>query len=142
MKAFRFRLEQALRWRETQRSAQQARVAAAASRKGEIERVLEATRRDMDRDALAAREYATGESLTGYGARLARTQRQLEELSVRQRDAVRALDEEIGLWVEMNRRVRLLELMRESGQTAWRAEFERELDGFAAESFLGRWNRR
>jgi len=44
--------------------------------------------------------------------------------------------------LEAQRRVRLLERLRERRFSEWEAELNRELEALAAESYLARWKRR
>src|ERR1700743_3128322 len=63
MKAFTFRLEQALRWRETQVEVQKSRVASASGRLAQTVALLEARKADLSSAAAAIDHEPTGAGL-------------------------------------------------------------------------------
>lgn len=141
MKAFRFRLEQALRWRCAQADLEKSRTAAVAARVSAVQTQLESRRNEL---SAAARDLAAGapgaalESWTAYSRRL---RREIADNEKQLKEAERALGEQLRLLAEARRKVRLLENLKQSGQADWNAELDRELEAFAGEAFLIGYNR-
>ena len=138
MKAFRFRLDQALRWRATQVDIEKAAAASAASRLAGIREEAESLRQSLTGSALELASGATGESLKSWSAWRDRTRRRIVELEGKEQEARKALDDQMQRLLEANRKQRLLEKLREGEQARWQADFGRELEAFASEVFLGR----
>jgi hypothetical protein len=140
MKAFTFRLEQALRWRGTQVAVQQARVAAAAAQRAAVEALLTSARAEAAggaADIIDITRGPTGFPLSSYAAFIDRSRTKIRQLEANLTAAERALAVERDLLVTANRRLRLIENLRHDAQLRWRAEFDRELAAFADEAFLG-----
>jgi flagellar export protein FliJ len=139
MKAFSFRLEQVKRWRETELSLQESRVAAAAAQVAEIRRAIEARRRELD--AARVTGNADGADLRAYADFRQRTEARIRDLEGQAVVAQRTLATEMNRLVEANRKVKLIENLKQRAQSAWTREFDRELSAFADEAFLNRYNR-
>ena len=137
MKAFSFRLEQALRWRGTQVAAQQARVAGAAAQRSTIEALLKSARAEAAGGAADLIREPTGFPLSSYAAFSARSRARICQLEADLAAAERALAAERDLLVAANRKLRLIENLKQGAQQRWRHEFDRELAAFADEAFLG-----
>ena len=138
MKAFRFRLEQVLRWRETQVGVQKSRTAMAAAKLSELQAALAGLRREAQENATAIANSQSGVLMSQYAHFAARSRRKIDAVSARVREAERALDAEKALLVKAERDRKLLEQVRAARAAEWQAGFERELEAFAGESFLGR----
>ena len=139
MKAFRFRLDQALRWRATQRDLEKSRVAVAAKVLNELRAEIETLRRSLTGGSLElSTAGTTGESLASWAAYTEHTVRRIKELETKALKAEQALAAQMSLLTEANRKVRLLENLRHSELDHWNAEFNRELEAFAAETYLFR----
>jgi hypothetical protein len=138
MKAFSFRLEQVLRWREMQLNLQRARVAAAGGQVSQNQSLVEARKTDAAASAEQIRREPTGVALTSYARRIEVSRAGIREAEEGLAAAQRALTMEMGRLLEGNRRLRLLEDLKEGGRREWRMEHERELGAFADEAFLGR----
>ena len=141
MKAFQFRLEQALRWRATQADLAKAKVAAAAGQLTGLQRQLESRQIQLSGDARDLTTRAAGLSLEAWPAYLKKTRREMTLIEKEMREAERKLGEQLRALVEANRKVRLLENLKQSERTHWNAELDRELDQFSGEAFLVRYNR-
>ena len=141
MKAFHFRLDQALRWRATQADLAKAKVAAAAGRLSELQSQLESRRLQLAGDARDVATGTPGLSLETWAAWLKRARREMTLIGQQISEAERNLGEQLRLVVEANRKVRLLENLKQSERTHWNAELDRELDEFSGEAFLVRYNR-
>jgi hypothetical protein len=145
MKAFSFRLEQALRWRGTQVAVQQARVAAAAAQRAAIEALLVSARAEAvggAADIIDITRGPTGFPMSSYAVFIERSRTRILQLDASRAVAERALAAERDQLVAANRKLRLLENLKHDAQLRWRIEFDRELSAFADEAFLGAITRR
>jgi hypothetical protein len=138
MKAFAFRLEQALRWRETQASLRKTRVAGAAGRLALIAASLEARRVELANAAVGIADGPTGAALASYAGFREKSRATIGDLEAQALAAQRTLDLEMNRLMEANQKSRLLENLKRSGLDRWRREFDRELAAFADEAFLCR----
>ena len=66
-----------------------------------------------------------------------RSRTRIRDLEGRRPSPQRALALEMNRLVEANRKVRLVENLKQRDEGRWRREFERELAAFADEAFLG-----
>lgn len=143
MKAFHFPLEAALKWRRTRLEAEEAALARLVA---ERDRALAEARENLEAGARAARELigapqaAASElwALDGYRRAVTSRARVLQE---RARAAERRVDAQRARLQEARRQCRLLENLKERRLAEWRQEADREVENFAADSFLARWNR-
>ncbi len=138
MKAFRFRLDSALRWRAAQNDLEKSRVAVAAKRVADIRGALEARQTGLRESVQQLGPVTDGSTLEILHAYRARTQRQIVELEKAAQKAQQDLAAQMKVMLEANRKLRLVENLKETAKTEWQAEFGRELEAFAGESFLGR----
>jgi hypothetical protein len=138
MKAFAFRLEQALRWRQTHANLQKTRVAGAAGRLAEIAASLEARRAELANAAIRIADGPTGTALDSYAGFREKSRAGIGDLEAHALAAQRTLDLEMNRLIEANQRLRVLENLKRTGQGRWRREFDRELAAFAEEAFLYR----
>ena len=138
MKAFTFRLEQALRWRETQVNLQKTRVAGAAGRLAEIAAALESRRVDLANAAVRIADGPTGAALASYAGFREKSRARIGDLEAQALVAQRTVTLEMNRLIEANQRSRLLENLKQTGEDRWRREFDRELAAFADEAFLCR----
>jgi hypothetical protein len=138
MKAFSFRLEQILRWREMQLGLQRARVAAAGGKVSQTQSSLDAQKRDAAASAEQIRREPTGVTLTSYARNIEISLAGIREEEERLVAAQRALGVEMDRLLERNRKLRLLEDLKEAERREWRMDHERELAAFVDEAFLGR----
>jgi flagellar export protein FliJ len=138
MKAFHFRLDQALRWRATQLDIEKSRVAAVAKRLADIRLALETLRSNLSNSTSQLGPVSDGSSLEILSAYTEKTRRQITELDKSLMPAQQALAAQTQLMIEANRKLHLIEKLKHTAQTAWNEEFTRELEAFAGENFLGR----
>jgi hypothetical protein len=138
MKAFVFRLDQALRWRETQLDVQKSRVSAAVGRLAQIEASLEAKKAALSGGAAQIAEQATGATLTSFAGFKEKSLASIRDCEAQALAARRALALEMNRLVEARQKKELLESLKRKSQAGWRREFDRELAAFADEAFLGR----
>jgi hypothetical protein len=139
MKAFQFRLDQALRWRHTQAELEKARVSLAAQRVRQIQGEIRQREEELTRGAAQlATGNLTGSSLAAWAALTDRSHRQIKEMKGRAAEAEEALTAHLQTMVEANRRLQLLENLRQSARSQWECDLSRELEAFAGESYLFR----
>ena len=142
MKAFQFRLDQALRWRATQADIEKAKVAAAAGRVSTLQTELEKRRNCLTAGAKdLIRTGVAGPELEGWAAYSKRARRDMVQIEKHLTEAERALGEQLRALVEANRRVRLIENLKHAEQARWTAELDREMEAFSGEAVLVRYNR-
>jgi flagellar export protein FliJ len=137
VKAWRFRLEPALRWRAAQLRLAQEAAAAAARRVTTIERetgALYAALRSGGRE-LAQAGSAAFHAWDAYTDRARRRIAFLESELWKARGAAAAAKQNV---MEAHRGVRALENLRETQHAEWMREFHRGLDAFADEAFAAR----
>lgn len=144
MKPFRFPLERVLEWRKEQAERERAALRLLAGERDAVlahRHSLEAQRAEEERallnDAvLDVSRLAALETwrawVRGETARLEIALREVEERISAQRQRV----------VEAERKVRLLERLRDKSFRNWRLALDKELENFAAEAYLMRWKSR
>jgi hypothetical protein len=138
VKAFSFPLQQALRWRETQVTVQKVRLAVAAGRAVHANAILESQKAELAGESKQVTQGSTRTALLAYAAWAERSRARIRESQERSVAAQQAATGEMHGLVEANRGARLLENLKESGEGAWRRQFDRELSAFADEAFLSR----
>ena len=139
MKAFSFRLDRVLQWRVTQITLQQTKTAAAAGRLAAVEAALESIHieESQAREAVIAHS-TTGAGLSSYAAFASFAQRRIKELQAHEAEARKALGIELTALKEANRKMQLLENLKETRHVRWEKDFERETAAIADEAFLSR----
>ncbi len=138
MKAFRFRLDQALRWRVAQRDAEKMKVAVAAKKISDIRAERELRNAELRNASGQLGPVTDGSVLELLNAFTGKTLRRIEELRKHEVQAQQELAVQTQAMLEANRKVRLIENLHETGRAEWQHEFDRELEAFASDSFLGR----
>jgi hypothetical protein len=138
MKSCSFRLEQVLRWREMQLNLQRARVGAAGVKVSQSQFLLESRKTEAAASVEQVRREPTGIVLTSYAHNFELSRAGIREAEEQLAAAQRALTVEMDRLLVGNRKLRLLEDLKETGRREWRMEYERELAAFADEAFLGR----
>jgi flagellar export protein FliJ len=138
VKAFSFRLEQVLRWRDMQVGLQKARVGGAASHVSQLRSALDSRRVELATGAAQIVREPTGVALASYAGFVEKSRVRIRELEEQVTAAQRALALEMDRLIEANRKLRLLEDLKRKGHGHWQREMDRELAAFADEAFLGR----
>ncbi len=138
MKAFSFRLEQALRWRAAQVDLGKTRAAAAAGQLAGINAELEAQRSGLSTAAARILDGPTGGALESYARFKEKSHARIRNLEGGALAARQLLTLEMNRLIELNQKLRLIENFKHSSQGRWRKEFDRELADFADEAFLAR----
>ena len=138
MKAFSFRLEKVLRWREAQLDIEKSRAAAALARISEIQAAIEQRRSEAAEAAQYIAREPDSSALAAYGGFLERDRARSVELNDQMGVAKKALAAELKQVIEANRKLHLLEKLKSAERAGWRREFDQELGQFADEAFLAR----
>lgn len=138
MKKFAFPLDPVLRWRHATAEIRKAEFAARARAVAEAERELNRLRAEQIEAAERLPERADGAGLATYADFLGASRRRIaqaeQQVSQRRTELQAAMDK----LVAADRDARLLERLRGDRLREWRAESDRELEAFAAESFLNK----
>jgi hypothetical protein len=139
MKAFHFRLDQAMRWRSTQIEVERARVSLAS----QLVRHIQGEIGNHEAALLAGSEQLStggsmGASLAPWAVFQDRARREIKALESKAAEAEKALAVQMQFLTEANRRLQLLENLKQAAQAQWKAEFSRELEAFAGETYLFR----
>ena len=143
MRSFQFRLERVLDWYDNQFQIQQARLASAMASLHAIQESVarfQAECLSVERDIVGRREIAARDfpALGLYRLRARKTEQELtRELHTREQ----AVRDQMQRVQEAQRRVRLLEKLRDRRLAEHRYNEEKELETLAAEAFLSRWER-
>jgi hypothetical protein len=138
MKKFHFHLEQVLGWRRTLAELRNAEALACAAAAAEAERVVERLRAEHTRAAMELTTHSNGATLAAGSAFLEKSRVRIVDALKKLEAARAALKTATEKLVEADRNAKLLEKMKEARFREWSAESDRELEAFAAESFLNR----
>lgn len=141
MKAFSFRLDQVLRWRQMQVTLQEARLAAAAARLAEIRAAIDSRNRELTAAATSIATTRTGADLALYSDFRQRIRIRIRDLESQAQIAQRTVAQETARLVEANQKRKLLENLKADARSEWTRAFDRELSAFADEAFLNRSRR-
>lgn len=138
MKTFHFRLEQALRWRAAQCEVEKAKVALEAKRLRDIRSDIEASRANLRNAPGQLGPSTSGATLELLAAYTDQTRRRIERGEQAAKKAEQDLAGKTQALIEANRRLKLIENLKQTARTEWNEEFNRELESFAGDTFLGR----
>ncbi len=138
MKAFDFRLEKVLRWRETQLHLHKSRVAAATAEVVRIQGAIEMLAAECVKSAGLIALDPAAVVFTAYAGFVDRSRARTRQLKDQLAKAKRNLAAETDRLAEVNRKLRLLENLKSGQHDEWQREFDREIAAFADETFLGR----
>jgi flagellar export protein FliJ len=141
MKAFHFRLEQALRWRTAQADLEQANTSRAAARVSALQKEIESCRDELAQSARETAAGGEGSALESWAVYSRRLRTKIGALEKQLHEAESQLGERLRILVEANRKVKLLGNLKQTGRAHWTAELDRQLDEFAGEAFLAAYNR-
>ena len=138
MKAFRFRPERVLDWREMERTVAASRVEAAQTTLARLSAELSTINAALARGPEPA---PTGASLANQAAWRNTLLRHRTTAEQRVSGAQIALQQQHSGLLEASRRVKLLEKLNETSLSRWHRDLDRETAAFAAEVHLSRYNR-
>ena len=143
MKAFQFPLERVLDLRRKQEQIEELRL---ENMLAECRRILREREFVEEKLRLSAKEVLGRRlvepiELLSLGHFRAWTQKQILQLTKQLGEAEACADEQRVVLNDARRNVRLIENLRERRRHEWDAEFHKELEEQASESYLSRWNR-
>ncbi|MDE3196455.1 MAG: hypothetical protein KGN84_08935 [Acidobacteriota bacterium] len=141
MKAFRFRLNQALGWRRAQAKIAETTVQNVAARIAALQKTIEERQAEYGTEARDLAVRTSGPGIENWTAYSAQSRRSLNQARAQLKEAECELGRYMRALVEANRRVKLLENLRQSALDRWNEELARELEAFAGEAFLAGYNR-
>ncbi len=135
MKAFRYRLDPALRWRATELRLEQEKVSVMSRRIAALQDELMAKHNELRSGSLELTNAGSA-AFDSWGAYVDRCRRRMQWIKEQLRQSKTALAEKTKDMVEAHRRLRILENMQQDERTRWEAELGRETEALAAEAFL------
>ena len=138
MKRFEFHLEQALRWRTAMADLRKAEALACAKAVADAEREVERLRAEQTDVAREFASHPNSSFSASYAAFMERTRRRIVSALKRVEQTRAALKAATAKLVEADRNANLLEKMKETRLAEWSEESAKELEAFAAETFLNR----
>ena len=138
MKAFRFRPERVLDWREMERTLAASRVEVAQTALARLSAELSTIDAALARGPEAA---PSGASLANQAAWRITLLRHRTAAELRVSGAQVTLRQQESALLEASRRVKLLEKLKENSLSRWHSDLDRETAAFAAEVHLSRYNR-
>jgi flagellar export protein FliJ len=141
MRSFKFSLERVLGWRRIELRTEEARLAplvAESCRLSVAHLAIIGAHERAQRDLLSSGpvDGAQLEALARYRTRLEKQKTVVEQKAQLCREQIAAQQVRI---IEAQRRARLLEKLRGRRLEEWRVAGEREMENFAGEAFLARW---
>jgi hypothetical protein len=144
MNAFRFRLERVLKVRRTQMELEKAHLEQRLGDLRSVERARAELQAAGHRAEVQVRAWnpVYGMDLLSLDFYRGAVRSQDQMLAARAAEAARSVAEQQNKLMEAQRRCRLLERLRDRRLAEWEAARDRELEEFASEAFLARWNRR
>jgi flagellar export protein FliJ len=140
MKAFEFRLERILEFRKEQAELERGRLQQILLQIQLLETEAEAlaVRSSEERDRVIAGEGLTGHDLASLSNYKRHVQRRSTELSRAQQVLAAQSQRQRVNVMESERKVRLLEKLKDRRLTSWKSACDRELEELAADSYLAR----
>jgi flagellar biosynthesis chaperone FliJ len=140
MKAFEFRLERILEFRKEQAELERGRLHEVMQqiRRLEAEATALATRSNDEHDRVIAGEEVTGRDLASLSNYRQHVRRLSKELSRAQQVLDAHMQRQKAVVMESERKVRLLQRLKDKRHTAWQSACDRELEELAADSYLAR----
>lgn len=139
MKAFHFSLEQVMRWRASQVDVEKSQFSSAVARVNAVSSAIALLTSELESGALTRTNGVSGAELALWDAYDARTRRQLAAMQVQRLEAETAASACRQALVEADRRLKLLQNLKKNQHNRWMTDWNRELEAFASESFLGRF---
>ena len=144
MTTFRFPLQKALDWRQSQLELAEARLQQQAAALAALDRARAAVDAEGMRTEVQVREWRplAGADLAALGSFRLRMQSREKTIAAQRVDCDRELAARKTEMLEARRRCRLLERLKDRRLAEWQAAADRELEAVASESFLAQWARR
>ena len=143
MSSFRFRLDRVLSLREMQLAMEETDLARLRSELNTVESALQAleSRESAETHALQASRSLKGAEVAAIADTRKWAVHERKRLQTSLADCNRRIELKKASLMEAQRKVRLLERLKEHRQAAWAHEQNRALEELAAESAIGSWRR-
>ena len=144
MSTFRFRLEKVQEWQRLQRELLESRIKQLLRSLQHTDSAiaqLKAARVVADEELLTS-ETIGGQFLSALSAYRARLRNQQRNLLQTRQQYEKQLEEQRGLWADKERRCRLMDKLESRQRAGFQYQADRELENFASEAYLGRWQSR
>jgi hypothetical protein len=143
MAAFRFSLQRALTWRETQLTLEETRLERLHADLRALQQAAEAVREEWQTAQTAVRQApsVSGAAVAELDMFRLWARREEERLAARTQETQKAIDTQQCVVSEARRKVRLLERLREHRHAGWKAEEDRQIEELAGESAIAQWRR-
>jgi len=141
MKRFRFPLDSVLRWRESAREQEEAKLQNLLAEEQRILRAIEQARAEgaaAERSIREQRQMVSTDLRSLAAFRLHLEQR-LKTLAQRRADQTTLIEQQRRAVLEAERRFQLMVKLRNRRLSEWQYEASRENEAFSQEAFLGRW---
>ena len=135
MKAFHFRLDPALRWRDTQLRIEQEAAARIATRIATLQTELNARHAEL-RSGSADLISAGAAAFASWNAWVTRSKQRIRTLNAQIVEARKALIIQTQKITEARRKLRILENLKEDARAQWTKDLARETETLASEAFL------
>jgi len=142
MQRFHFRLASVLKWRGLQLDREKSKLEVLfAERNRHQSELAHLEESRIEADSLLTGDSVEGQQLAALDNHRAALKRAGDKVRATQKDCERRISIQRGAVAEAERRVRLLERLRERRQQEWDLEALRELETLASETFLAKWVR-
>ncbi len=142
MQRFRFRLASVLKWRTLQLEIEENKLEVLFAERNRA--TAELARLDecrVEADRILERDTVDGQSLAALDRHRASLKSTGQKLRAAAADCERRIAAQRQQVSEAERRVRLLERLKERRLAEWNTEADRELEALASETFLAKWAR-
>jgi hypothetical protein len=142
MRRFQFRLQSVLGWRVVELELEEGRLEQLFTERrrwDEEALALEARRRESAR--LIAAKTLDGQQLAAFTNHRRYLERESARISSQRADCEKRIAAQRQRVVEAERKVRLLERLKERRLAEWTLDFNREMEALASETFLSKWAR-
>ena len=143
MRNFRFSLEKILSWRRTELQAEEAHLAVLFGERSRLDGARAEIRvaRERAECRVIEAKAVDGIELESLGGFRRRLENELIALDRRRAQSGEAILEQRARVVNANRRVKLLEKLKDRRLGEWQLAWQRETESLASEVFLARWHR-
>ncbi len=142
MHRFEFRLESVLGWRAVELELEEGRLERLFTERRSWEaqsRALEERRREAGQ--LIAAKTIDGQQLAAFSHHRRYLEREAAQLWAKRGDCEKRIAAQQQRVVEAERKVRLLERLKDRRLGEWTLDFNREMEALASETFLAKWAR-
>ena len=144
MTAFQFRLQRVLEWRRTQLEIEKANYSRHLAILAGLDRQCVQLEADAGTAERRVREWnpVAGGELGALGSFRQYIRRRETEIAIPRTEARRRVAAQQAVMIEAQRRLRLLERLKERRLAEWVVARDKELEDAASDSYLVRWNDR